>query len=66
MRYADDAVVGFEHKRDAERFLHALGERLGRFDLALHPDKTRLIEFGRNAEADRRARGLGRPETFIE
>ena len=64
MRYADDAVVGFEHKRDAERFLHALGERLGRFDLALHPDKTRLIEFGRNAEADRRARGLGRPETF--
>ena len=64
VRYADDAVVGFEHKRDAERFLHALGERLGRFDLALHPDKTRLIEFGRNAEADRRARGLGRPETF--
>ena len=39
VRYADDAVVGFEHKRDAERFLHALGERLGRFDLALHPDK---------------------------
>ena len=64
VRYADDAVVGFEHRRDAERFLHALGERLGRFDLALHPDKTRLIEFGRNAEADRRARGLGRPETF--
>ena len=57
-------AVPFEHRRDAERFLHALGERLGRFDLALHPDKTRLIEFGRNAEADRRARGLGRPETF--
>ena len=64
VRYADDVVVGFEHRRDAERFLHALGERLGQFDLALHPDKTRLIEFGRNAEANRRARGLGRPETF--
>ena len=64
VRYADDVVVGFEHKQDAERFLHALGERLGQFDLALHPAKTRLIEFGRNAEANRRARGLGRPETF--
>ena len=64
VRYADDVVVGFERKRDAERFLHALGERLGQFDLALHPDKTRLIEFGRFAEVDRRARGLGRPETF--
>ena len=64
VRYADDVVVGFEHKQDAERFLHALGERLGQFDLALHPNKTRLIEFGRNAEANRRARGLGRPETF--
>ena len=64
VRYADDVVVGFERKRDAERFLHALGERLGQFDLALHPAKTRLIEFGRFAEVDRRARGLGRPETF--
>ena len=64
VRYADDVVVGFERKRDAERFLHALGEWLGQFDLALHPDKTRLIEFGRFAEVDRRARGLGRPETF--
>ena len=64
VRYADDVVLGFERKRDAERFLHALGERLGQFDLALHPDKTRLIEFGRFAEVDRRARGLGRPETF--
>ena len=61
VRYADDVVVGFR-KRDAERFLHALGERLGQFDLALHPDG--LIEFGRFAEVDRRARGLGRPETF--
>ena len=64
VRYADDVVAGFEHKRDAERFLRALGERLGQFKLALHPDKTRLIEFGRFAEANRRARGLGRPETF--
>ena len=64
VRYADDVVVGFERKRDAERFLHALGERLGRFDLALHPEKTRLIEFGKLAEANRRAQGLGRPETF--
>ena len=64
VRYADDVVVGFERKRDAECFLHALGERLGQFDLALHPAKTRLIEFGRFAEVDRRARGLGRPETF--
>ena len=64
VRYADDVVVGFEHRRDAERFLHALGERLGQFDLALHPDKTRLLEFGRHAEANRRARGEGRPETF--
>ena len=64
VRYADDVVVGFEHKRDAERFLTALGERLGQFDLALHPVKTRLIEFGRYADANRRARGLGRPETF--
>ena len=61
VRYADDVVFGFEHRRDAERFLHALGERLGQFDLALHPDKTRLIEFGRHAEANRRARGGGPP-----
>ncbi|MCY4591130.1 MAG: group II intron reverse transcriptase/maturase [Alphaproteobacteria bacterium] len=64
VRYADDVVVGFEHKRDAERLLKALSERLGQFDLALHPAKTRLIEFGRHANANRRAKGLGRPETF--
>ena len=64
VRYADDVVVGFERKRDAERFLTALAERLDRFALALHPDKTRLIEFGRVAHANRRAKGLGRPETF--
>ena len=64
VRYADDFVVGFQHKRDAERFLEAVKERFGRFGLDLHPDKTRLIEFGRFAIEDRRKRGQGRPETF--
>ena len=64
VRYAHDVVVRFERKRDAECLLHALGERLGQFELALHPDKTRLVEFGRFAEVDRQARGLGRPEMF--
>ena len=57
-------VVGFQHKRDAERFLDAAKERFGRFDLDLHPDKTRLIEFGRFAQSNRRQRRQGRPETF--
>ena len=57
-------VVGFEFESDARRFWDALNARLKEFALALHPDKTRLIEFGRRA-ADRRARaGLGKPETF--
>ena len=64
VRYADDFVAGFEHQRDAERFLAAVKDRFDRFGLALHPDKTRLIEFGRNARAHRQARGQGRPETF--
>jgi len=64
VRYADDFVVGFQHKRDAERFLSAAKERFGNFELEMHPDKTRLIEFGRFAKQDRRQRGLGRPETF--
>jgi RNA-directed DNA polymerase len=64
VRYADDIIVGFEREDDARRFLDAMRERLGKFALSLHPDKTRLIEFGRQA-ADRRAkRGLGKPETF--
>jgi group II intron reverse transcriptase/maturase len=64
VRYADDTVAGFEHETDAKRFLADLRERLEKFALSLHPDKTRLIEFGRFA-ADRRARrGLGKPETF--
>ena len=64
VRYADDFVVGFQHKRDAERFLDAVKARFKRFGLDLHPDKTRLIEFGRFAIEERRKRGQGRPETF--
>src|SRR6516164_337903 len=64
VRYADDFVVGFEYEDDARRFWDALRARLEEFALSLHPDKTRLIEFGRHA-ADRRARArLGKPETF--
>ncbi|HEX2462717.1 MAG TPA: group II intron reverse transcriptase/maturase [Vicinamibacterales bacterium] len=64
LRYADDIVVGFEHEAEARRFWDAMRARLQEFSLSLHPDKTRLIEFGRLA-ADRRAqRGLGKPETF--
>ena len=64
VRYADDYVVGFEHRDDAQRFLRELKERFSRFELELNADKTRLIEFGRYAERNRRARGEGRPETF--
>jgi RNA-directed DNA polymerase len=64
VRFADDYVVGFEHRDDAERFLAELRERLARFSLGLHPDKTRLIEFGRYAAERRQERGDGRPETF--
>ena len=64
VRWADDFIVGFEHEQDARRFLVELRERLARFGLELHPDKTRLIEFGRHAARRRRARGLGKPETF--
>jgi RNA-directed DNA polymerase len=64
VRFADDIVVGFEHEADARRFQDAMRERLGAFALSLHPDKTRLIEFGRFAAANRKQRGLGKPETF--
>ncbi|RWE53237.1 reverse transcriptase domain-containing protein [Mesorhizobium sp.] len=64
VRYADDIVAGFEHKADAERFLADLHKRLAGFALALHPDKTRLIEFGRFAATNRERAGLGKPETF--
>jgi group II intron reverse transcriptase/maturase len=64
VRYADDVVVGFQHEADARRFWDAMRERLGEFALSLHPDKTRLIEFGRFAAANRAKRGLSKPETF--
>ena len=64
VRYADDAVFGFEHEADARRFLEAVRERLAAFALTLHPAKTRLIEFGRHAAVDRERRGLSKPETF--
>src|SRR5436190_6669304 len=64
VRYADDLVVGFQHEGDARRFLDAVRARFEAFALSLHPDKTRLIEFGRLAAAGRARRGLGKPETF--
>jgi len=64
VRYADDAVLGFQYREDAERFLEQLQERLRKFGLELHPDKTRLIEFGRFAAERRKKRGEGKPETF--
>jgi RNA-directed DNA polymerase len=64
VRYADDLVAGFEHEGDARRFLDAMRERFEAFALSLHPEKTRLIEFGRRAAVDRKERGVSRPETF--
>jgi RNA-directed DNA polymerase len=63
-RFADDFIVGFEHKEDADRFLDELSGRFATFGLELHPDKTRLIEFGQYAAWKRARRGLGKPETF--
>ena len=60
VRYADDLVVGFENRMEAERFLEAFRERLAKFGLELHPEKTRLIEFGRFAARDREKRGRGK------
>lgn len=64
VRYADDAVVGFQYESDAERFRAKLAERFSKFALELHPDKTRLIEFGPFAASNRERRGQGKPETF--
>ena len=57
-------VVGFEHQADAERFLEEFQERLAKFGLTVHPEKTRLIEFGKYARGQRKKRGVGEPETF--
>jgi RNA-directed DNA polymerase len=64
VRYADDIVLGFQYLTDADRFRENLAERLRKFGLELHPDKTRRIEFGRFAEPNRKKRGEGKPETF--
>jgi hypothetical protein len=64
LRYADDIVLGFQWGTDVDRFRQHLGERLRKFELELHPDKTRRIEFGRYAEQNRKRRGEGKPETF--
>ena len=64
VRYADDLVVGFEHRTEAERFLKEFQERLAKFGLEIHPEKTRLIEFGRFAQVNRQRRGEGKAETF--
>jgi hypothetical protein len=71
VRYADDAVLGFQYREDAERFLEQLRERMAKFGLELHPEKTRLPpksagrpRFGRFAAQRRKKRGEGKPETF--
>src|SRR5436309_8863894 len=63
VRFADDIVLGFQVRADAERFRAELAERFRKFSLELHPDKTRLLEFGRYAAEHRKGRGLGKPET---
>lgn len=64
VRFADDGVLGFEHEADAQRYLQEVRDRLAAFSLALHPEKTKLIEFGRHAAARRKQRGDKKPETF--
>jgi len=64
VRYADDIVLGFERRKEAEAFLEQMRERMQKFGLELHPEKTRLIEFGRFAAENRKQRGEGSPETF--
>ena len=65
VRFADDIIIGFEHEGEARRFLADMRQRMEKFALSLHPDKTRLIEFGRYAAQHRARRGLGKPETFL-
>jgi len=64
VRYADDFVMGFQYKREAESFLEEMKKRFAEYGLEIHSEKTRLIEFGRFAEANRAERGEGKPETF--
>jgi RNA-directed DNA polymerase len=64
VRYADDFVLGFQRRHEADRFLKQLGDRMAEYGLELHPEKTRLIQFGRFAAEDRKRDGAGKPETF--
>ena len=64
VRYADDAVVGFQHESEARRFWADLAERFAKFGLELHPAKTRLLEFGRHAAEERKRNGRSKPESF--
>ncbi len=64
VRYADDWVMGFQYQNEAERFLQEVKDRLAKFGLSLHQEKTRLIEFGRFAASNRQKRRVGKPETF--
>ena len=64
VRFADDAIVGFQNKADADQFRAELEERMNKFNLELHPEKTRLLEFGPFAIENRKRRGEGKPETF--
>jgi hypothetical protein len=64
VRFCDDFVVGFQHQQEAEQFKKALSERFSEFSLELHADKTRLIEFGRFADQNRKRKGMGKPDTF--
>ena len=64
VRYADDAVIGFQHEYEARKFLRELREQLGKYGLELNEDKTRLIRFGRFARQNRDERGEGKPESF--
>ena len=64
VRFADDIVLGFQFRWEAEQFWKELAERMAKFQLELHPDKTRLVEFGPFAAENRKRRGLGKPETF--
>jgi group II intron reverse transcriptase/maturase len=64
VRYADDGALGFQHEAEARRFWADLAERFAKFGLELHPDKTRLLEFGRHAAEDRKRNGRGKPENF--
>ncbi len=64
VRYADDIVAGFEHEHEAKAFMADVATRMGEFGLTLHPTKSRMLQFGRHAAAQRRAAGRGKPETF--